>query len=87
MNPARFAIAQPSNAQVIAELLEPRRAQRLDDTGMQFIVFGVQVPTGGFHFTVASQGLDHHQVSRGLGQMTEAGMTEPVGGCLRQSIG
>lgn len=54
---------------------------------MQFIVFGVQVPAGGFHLAVSSQGLDHHQVASGLGQMAKAGMTEPVGGCIRQPIG
>lgn len=69
------------------ELLEPRRTQRLDDTGMQLIVLRVQVTTGGFHLAVTSQGFDHHQVSSGLGQMTEAGVTEPVGGRFRQPIG
>ncbi len=39
----------------------------------------MQVATGSFQFDMAGQGLDHHQVSGGLGQVTEARMAQPVG--------
>lgn len=70
----------------MTELLEPRCTQRLYDTGVQFIVFGMQVTAGGFDFAMARQGLDHHQVAGGLGQMAKARVTEPVGRRLSQPI-
>lgn len=53
-------------------LLEPWCIQRSYDTGVQFIVFGMQVAAGGFDFAMARQGLDHHQVACGLCQMAKA---------------
>ena len=49
---------------------------------MKLIVFRVEITAGGFHLAVASQGLDHHQVACGLGQMAETGVTEPVRRCF-----